>query len=106
MPNVRHVMGRLSSCNSGLMLMSMSDSARPVMATAIQLSVVPSTAMPGTSHTAAPTATAVTSQRMMNCMASPFSAAVHGLRRFAFDYSLALCAGRVQRRTVTPRRAT
>ena len=55
----------------------MSDSARPVMATAIQLSVVPSTAMPGTNHTAAPTATAVASQRMMNCMASPFDAVGH-----------------------------
>ena len=69
-PSVRHVMGRLSAWAMGLMLMLMSDRIRPTSATATH-ALAPSTSMPGTSHTAAPTAMAVTSQRMMKFIADP-----------------------------------
>ena len=71
-PSTERVMGRLSSCNKGLTLMSIRASARLIMAMATQLSVAPITAMPGTSHTAAATAMAVTSQRTMKFMTNPF----------------------------------
>ena len=57
----------------GLMLMLTSDRIRPKMAMPTQASVPPRISMPGTSHTATPTATAVTSQRMMKFMAGPLS---------------------------------
>ena len=74
MPNVRHVMGRLRICSSGFTLMSMSASARAQATTATQLSAVPAMKMPGTSQTAAATATAVTSKRTMKFMRVPFRA--------------------------------
>ena len=62
------LMGRLSSCMIGLMLMLISDRMRPKMAMPTHASVPPRSSMPGTIHTATPTATAVTSQRMIKFM--------------------------------------
>ena len=68
MPSVITLMGRLSTCMMGLMLMLISDRIKPKMAMPTHASVPPSRSMPGTIHTATPTAIAVTSQRMMKFM--------------------------------------
>lgn len=68
MPKVRNVMGMLRNCRMGLMLMSISANTRPTAAIATHVLVSPVTEMPGTIHTAAPTAIAVASHVIIKFM--------------------------------------